>query len=66
MLDERRQFRILNRDFLSRMVDLDLISAGGDPRALISRFGAMLAALSLCITYLMVTRYFTSSRPIAD
>jgi len=65
MLDERRQFRILNRDFLSRMVDLDLISAGGDPRALISRFGAMLAALSLCITYLMVTRYFTSDLPHA-
>jgi pimeloyl-ACP methyl ester carboxylesterase len=65
MLDERRQFRILNRDFLSRMVDLDLIAAGGDPRALITRFGAMLAALSFCLTYLMVMRYFTSDIPRA-
>ena len=65
MLDERRQFRILNRDFLSRMVDLDLIAAGGDPRALITRFGAMLAALSFCLTYLMVTRYIMSGIPHA-
>ncbi len=65
MIDERRQFRILNRDFLSRMVDLELIAAGGDARALITRFGAMLAALSFCLTYLMVTRYFTSTYPHA-
>ncbi|HVW09414.1 MAG TPA: alpha/beta hydrolase [Bryobacteraceae bacterium] len=65
MIDERRQFRILNRDFLSRMIDLELIAAGGDPRALITRFGAMLAALSFCLTYLMVTRYLTSTLPHA-
>ena len=29
MLDTRRQFRVLYRDFLARIVDLELVSAGG-------------------------------------
>jgi len=59
--DERHQFRILYRDFLSRIVDLELIAVGGDARVLIAKFGAMLAALSFIIAYLMVPRYLTSS-----
>ena len=59
--DERRQFRILYRDFLSRMVDLELISVGGDTRDMIVRFGSMMAALSFMIAYLMVPRYLTTT-----
>ncbi len=46
MLDERRQFRILYRDFLVRLVDLEVISSGGDPMNLVVQFGAILGALS--------------------
>ena len=63
MPDERRQFRILYRDFLSRIVDLELIAAGGDARGLIVRFGSLMAALSLVMAYLMVPRYGTSGWP---
>jgi len=65
MQDERRQFRILYRDFLSRMVDLELISAGGDAQALIAPFGSMLGALSFILAYLMVPRYSSSGWPAA-
>jgi pimeloyl-ACP methyl ester carboxylesterase len=61
MIDERKQFRILYRDFLSRMVDLELIAAGGDAKGLIVRFGSLLAALSFVIAYLMVPRYLTTT-----
>jgi len=60
MQGENRQFQILHRDFLSRMVDLELVSAGGDTREVITRFGALLGALSVVIAYLMVPRYLTS------
>ena len=65
MPDERAQFRILYRDFLSRMVDLELISAGGDAQGLIARFGSLLAALSFILAYLMVPRYSSSGWPDA-
>src|ERR1700691_881279 len=61
MPDERKQFRILYRDFLSRIVDLELIAAGGDAQGLIVRFGSLLAALSFVVAYLMVPRYFTTA-----
>ncbi len=60
MPDERRQFKILYRDFLSRMVDLELVSAGGDAQGLIARIGSLLAALSFILAYLIVPRYATS------
>jgi hypothetical protein len=60
MPDERKQFRILYRDFLSRMVDLELIATGGDAQGLIVRFGSMLAALSFIFACLIVPRYATS------
>jgi hypothetical protein len=46
MLDERRQFRILYRDFLVRLVDLEVISSSGDPMNLVVQFGAVLGAFS--------------------
>src|ERR1035438_8354390 len=45
-MDERRQFRILYRDFLVRLVDLEVISSGGDPMNLVVQFGAVLSAFS--------------------
>jgi hypothetical protein len=50
MPDERRQFRVLYRDFLLRLVDLELLSAGGDVQKLLGQFGAMLAAFGFTIT----------------
>ena len=50
MPDERRQFRVLYRDFLLRLVDLELLSAGGDVQKLLGQFGAMLAAFGLTIS----------------
>ncbi len=61
MKSDNRQFRILHRDFLTRMLDLELVSAGGDTRDIVTRFGALLGALSLVIAYLMVPRYLTST-----
>jgi pimeloyl-ACP methyl ester carboxylesterase len=45
------------------MVDLELVSAGGDTRDIVTRFGALLGALSMIIAYLMVPRYLTSDLP---
>ncbi len=61
MPDERKQFRILYRDFLSRIVDLELIAAGGDAQGLIVRVGSLLAALSFVFAYLIVPRYATTA-----
>jgi len=49
MLDTRRQFRVLYRDFLARTVDLELVSAGGEIQKLLAQFAALLAAFSFCI-----------------
>jgi hypothetical protein len=49
MPDERRQFRVLYRDFLFRLVDIELLSAGGDVQKLLGQFVAMLAAFGFTI-----------------
>ena|SRR6516164_9742797 len=43
---ERQQVRVLYRDFLRRMIDLELMSAHGDVQKLLGQFGALLAAAS--------------------
>jgi hypothetical protein len=48
-LDERRQYRILFRDFLVRLVDLEVVSSGGDPMNLVTQFGAVLGAFSFIL-----------------
>src|SRR5438034_291767 len=63
MPDERRQFRILYRDFLFRMVDLELLSARGEIRSLLVQFAAILAAFNLVVALLMVPRYGVSTMP---
>ena len=40
------QFRILYRDFLTRILDLELISSRGEIERLLAQFGAMLGAFS--------------------
>ncbi len=39
---EKRQFRVLYRDFLSRMVDLEILSTRGEMRDLLARCGGLL------------------------
>src|ERR1019366_3874719 len=57
----RRQFRVLYRLFLARIIDLEILSAGGDVRDLVARFVSVLAAFSLVLTYLIAGRYFTTT-----
>ena len=53
MPNERLQFRILFRDALLRMIDLELLSTGGDVGKLLGQVAALLSALGF--TFLMVT-----------
>ena len=62
----RRHFVVLYRLFLARMIDLEILSAGGDVRDLVVRFVSVLAAFSLVLTYLIVPRYFLTSLPRAS
>lgn len=57
------QFRILYRDFLSRMVDLEVLSARGDPQKLLAQFGALLGGLSFVLALMMVQRFTESKLP---
>jgi hypothetical protein len=63
MPDERRQFRILYRDFLFRMVDLDLLPARGEIQNLLGQLAALLAAFSFVLPLFLVPRYTSSSPP---
>jgi pimeloyl-ACP methyl ester carboxylesterase len=57
MLDPRQQFRVLYRDFLLRLVDLELLSTGGDVTRLFVQFAALLAALSFTLAMFVLPRY---------
>jgi hypothetical protein len=63
MPDERRQFRILYRDFLFRIVDLDLLSPSGEIQNLLVQLAALLAAFNFVVAVLYVPRYATSILP---
>ena len=63
MPDARRQFRVLYRDFLARMVDLEALSAGGGIVNLLVQFAAVLAAFSFVVTISTVPYYGTSQLP---
>jgi hypothetical protein len=65
VLDERRQFRVLFRVFLSRAVELDLLSPGGNVENLAIQFVALLLAFNFVVAYVMTPRYFTSPLPSA-
>src|ERR1700728_4221927 len=61
-----RHFRVLYRLFLARIIDLEILSAGGDFTDLVVRFVSVLAAFSLVLTYLIVPRYFLPTLPRAS
>lgn len=60
MPEERQQFRVLYRDFLRRIIDLEVLSAQGDIEKLLGQFATALAAFNF--TYLVVfgPRFVTS------
>jgi predicted permease len=61
MPEERRQFRILYRDFLRRIVDLDVLSSHGDIQKLLVQLAAMLAAFSSTFVLVFGTKYINGS-----
>ena len=66
MPDARRQFRVLYRDFLGRLVDLELLSASGDVQRLLVQFAAILAAASFTYTVAAVPRYVRSTMSLRE
>ena len=63
MPEERRQFRILYRDFLFRIVDLELLASRGEAQRLLAQFAALLGAFSFTFTIYFVPRYGLSTLP---
>jgi pimeloyl-ACP methyl ester carboxylesterase len=63
MPDPRQQFRVLFRDFLLRLIDLDFLSAGGDVTKLFAQFAALLAALSFIVGIYVVPPYTLGKLP---
>ena len=57
MIPERQQFQILRRLFLSRIIDLDILSRRGEPQKLLVQVASLLAALSLVLTLYAVPKY---------
>ncbi len=66
MPDERKQFRALYRDFLFRLLDLEILSANGDFSKVLIQFTAMLAAFSLTFAMFTVSKYVGSNLPHAQ
>jgi hypothetical protein len=64
--DERRQFHILYRDFLFRILDLELLASRGEAQRLLAQFAALLAAFSLTFAIYFVPRYGLSTLPFAE
>jgi pimeloyl-ACP methyl ester carboxylesterase len=62
-MDMRQQFRVLYREFLRRMVDLELLSARGDLNNLLVQFAGLLAAFSLVLTIYLVPPAAFSTLP---
>ncbi len=58
-----RQFRVLYRDFLKRMIDLEILSARGEAQTLLVQFAAILGALSFVMAVYLLPRYGTSPLP---
>src|SRR5215510_13300085 len=55
--NERRQFRILVRNFLFRIIDLELISARGEMQTLLIQFAALLAGFNFVVSVVVMPRY---------
>jgi predicted permease len=63
--NQHRQFLVLFRSFLSRMIDLELLASRGEIQTLLAQFAAMLAAFSFTLTIYLAPRYATSPLPHA-
>jgi hypothetical protein len=57
---EKRQFRVLHRAFLARVIDLELLSADADTNRLLAQFAALFAGLSYLFTFWLI--FATPSR----
>jgi hypothetical protein len=66
MPKERTQLRVLFRDCLARIVDLELLSPAGDLARLLAQFAAIPAAFSFTLVVAMVGKYVSSSRPAQE
>jgi hypothetical protein len=62
---EHGQLRILFRLFLSRLLDFELVSPGGDMQTLAIQFAAILSSVSFVFCFLFVPRYGFSTLPKA-
>ena len=51
---ERRQFRVLYRAFLMRVIDLELLSADADTTRLLGQFAALFAGISYLFTFWVI------------
>jgi hypothetical protein len=56
-VSERKQFRVLYRAFLSRLIDFEVLSARGQVQTLLAQFAAMLAALSFTIIIVRIPSF---------
>ncbi len=56
-----QQFRVLYRDSLRRLVDLELLSSQGDVTKLFGQFAALLCAFSFVLTIYLIPRYAFST-----
>lgn len=65
MPNERLQFVILYRDFLRRIVDLEILSASGDIRKLLIQIVAILAAFNFVLAVTIARQYSASRLPHA-
>jgi hypothetical protein len=66
MPGELRQFRILYRDSLRRIVDLDVLSSRGDVEKLLIQFAAMLAAFNFSFLMFAGPKYLLAKIPAAQ
>src|SRR5690242_19951466 len=64
--DERRQFRVLYRDFLYRIVDLEVLSSRGEVQKLLGQFAAMLGAFSFTLLVYCAPKYLASNLPARE
>ena len=60
-IDERKQFHVLYRSFLFRVIDLELISASGELSNLLAQFVSLLAAFSFVLALVTVPHFALST-----
>ena len=61
MIGERAQFRLLYRDFLARLIDVETLSAAGDPQTLYTYVVALLAGFNAVVAFVLATTYAGTS-----